>query len=454
MSNLWITPEELGDYAETEFSYEAAKAASNLMWALSGRKYSGITTVTERYVCAGRIYRYGPSINNNQAVLVDGDVYNFYSDDMDFYEGMTADGITSSSRIRLRGRPITKIHVIRDRSGAIISPNKYYLVDHSTIQATLGVPWTPCNIEITYSYGIEPPTLGKMAARTLAIEFAKLWNGDDCALPQRVTSISRQGVSYTLLDSQDFIAEMRTGLYAVDIFLKSVNPDKARAKARVFSPDVSRARRNTPKELKLAGSELDLIVPVGSTGTVDVSLASINATFFNDGNGWTPEVRIYNYANSVTKVIDGAATISDPTTSAKNIISKSLTDDVAMLETDEEHGLYIGTTISVSGVDATFNGTYTVSNVPSPTLFQYDKVAVDVAETAASGTVTATGDDTRITVEVGYNDALSVLGMIDPGTWDLYATRTTISGEENVYVCSGNFKVALATSVINTYTAG
>lgn len=454
MSNLWITPEELGDYAETEFSYEAAKAASNLMWALSGRKYSGTTTVTERYVCAGRIYRYGPSINNNQAVLIDGDVYNFYSDDMDFYEGMTADGITSSSRIRLRGRPVTKIHVIRDRSGNVISSNKYYLVDHSTIQATLGVPWTPCNIEITYSYGVEPPTLGRMAARTLAIEFAKLWNGDECALPQRVTSISRQGVSYTLLDTQDFIAEMRTGLYAVDIFLKSVNPDKARAKARVFTPDVPRARRNTPKDLKLAASELDLIVPVSSTGTVDVSLDSINATFFNDGSGWTPEVRLYNYANTVTTVLSDATTIYDPTTSSVSIVSKSLTDDVAMLETDDEHGFYVGTTVSVSGVDATFNGTYTVSNVPSPTLFQYDKVATDVAETAASGTVSAVGDDTRITVEVPYQTALNTLGMIDPGTWDLYATRTVGGEEENTYVCSGNFRIALATSVINTYTVG
>jgi len=48
MSNLWITPEELGDYGNYEFSYEAAKAASNLLWAMSGRKYSGVATVTER----------------------------------------------------------------------------------------------------------------------------------------------------------------------------------------------------------------------------------------------------------------------------------------------------------------------------------------------------------------------------------------------------------------------
>jgi len=38
-------------------------------------------------------------------------------------------------------------------------------------------------------------------------------------------------------------------MYVVDLFLKSVNPDKARAKARVFSVDVPRGRRYTPKAL-------------------------------------------------------------------------------------------------------------------------------------------------------------------------------------------------------------
>ena len=453
MSNLWITPEELGDYAETEFAYEAAKSASNLLWALSGRKFSGIVTVTERYVCAGRIYRYGPSINNNQAVLIDGDVFNFYSDDLDFYEGMTADGITSSSRIRLRGRPVTKVHTIRDRSGNIISPDKYYLVDHSTIQATFGVPWTPCNIEITYSYGTEPPTLGKMAARTLAIEFVKLWNGhDDCALPQRVTSISRQGVSYTLLDSQDFIDDMRTGLYAVDLFLKSVNPDKARAKARVFTPDVPRARRNTPKSLKLATSDLDISVLAGSTGSANVSLSSINALFLKD-SGWSTEVVIRNYGETREKTLASAVTISDPTPTSVSVVAAEIDDNVATLTTSTEHGFYAGTSVVVSGIDLTFNGTYTILNVPTTTTFTYTKVAADVPEAPVSGSVSSTTDD-RITVTVEYEDALSVLKMIDPGTWDLYATRVVDDETEVVYVCSGNLTIALATNALSTFTIG
>lgn len=454
MSNLWITPEELGTYAESEFAYEAAKAASNLLWAMSGRKYSGITTVTERYVCATLSYRYGPSVRNNKAELVLGDVYNIPYSDMDSYTAVTTDGLSPQSRIRLRGRPVQKIHTIRNRSGVVVDPTSYYLVDHSTIQATAGSRWTPCDIEVTYTYGIEPPTMGKMAARTLAIEFCKLWNGDDdCILPQRVTSVSRQGVSYTILDSQDFIAELRTGLYAVDLFLKSVNPDGARAKARVFTPDVPRGRRYTPKALKLGISDLDISVAAGSSGSTNISLTSINANFLVEELGWTPYIVVRNYSESASVNIDDGVDIADPTPSPATVSNKALTSNVATITTAAAHGLYIGTSVVIAGVDATFNGTYTVKNVPSSTRFTYDKTATNVVSTLASGTVTASYDD-RMTVTLQYNDILKTLGKIDPGTYDIYASRTSGAVVETVYIGSGNVQVSLSTPVITAYTLG
>ena len=454
MSNLWITPEELGVYAESEFAYEAAKAASNLLWSMSGRKYSGVTTVTERYVCATLSYRYGPSVRNNKAELVLGDVYNIPYTDMDSYTAVTTDGLSPQSRIRLRGRPITKIHTIRNRNGAVIDPTSYYLVDHSTIQATAGSRWTPCDIEITYTYGIEPPTMGKMAARTLAMEFCKLWNGDDdCILPQRVTSVSRQGVSYTILDSQDFIAELRTGLYAVDLFLKSVNPDSARAKARVFTPDVPRGRRYTPKAQKLGASDLDIVVTAGSSGSTSVSLTSINANFLVEELGWTPYVVVRNYSQSASVDIDDAVVTADPTPSPATVSNKALTSNVATITTAAAHGLYIGTSVVVAGVDSTFNGTYTITNVPSSTTFTYDKTASNVPSAAATGTVTADYDD-RMTVTLQYNDILKTIGKIDPGTYDIYASRTTGDTVETIYIGSGNLTVSLSTSVISAYTLG
>jgi hypothetical protein len=376
MSNLWVTPDELGaPYADSEFSYEACKSASGLLWSMSGRKYSGITTVTERYVCQNRIFRYGASTNTYQAVLLDGAVFNIPADE---FEGGVVDGLSPESRIRLRGRPVQKIHMIRRRDGVILDPSAYYLVDHSTVQAATGIPWTPCNLEITYSYGTYAPTMGRMAARTLAIEFVKLFEGsDDCALPQRVTSIARQGVSYTLLDNQDFIEEMRTGIYMVDLFLKSTNPDKARAKARVFSVDVPRGRRYTPKPLRLGTSELDIAVTAAG-GTTTVGLEYIAAEFLIEEGDWVPNLIIRNYGQ--TKQLD------------------------------------------------------------------LDQGAVSIDEAAYD-----------ITFNVSYANALSTLGMVDPGTYDLYASRPSVETPgttETVLICSGNIGFQLADASINAFTLG
>ena len=455
MSNLWITPEELGDYAESEFAYEAAKAASNLLWALSGRKYSGVTTVTERYVCATLAYRYGSSSRNTRADLVLGDVYNMPYSDMDSYTAVTTDGLSPQSRLRLRGRPITKIHAMRNRAGVIMNPNSYYLVDHSTIQSVAGSRWSPCDSEITYTYGIEPPTMGKMAARVLAMEFCKLWNGDDdCVLPQRVTSISRQGVSYTILDSQDFIDDMRTGLYSIDLFLKSVNPDKARNKARVFSPDVPRGRRYTPKSLRYGASDLDMSVSaVTSEGEVEVSLDAINAGFLSTENGWTPYIILRNYAETTSSTLMDAVSMADPTPAAVSVSNKSLTSNVATLTTSVAHNIVVGSAIVVASVGSPFNGNYTVVAVPTTTTLTYARTNANVVSAVATGTVSASTDDV-LTLTVTYDEALAVIGKVDPGSYDLYADRTTGAETETVYISSGNLSIAMADTSINAYTLG
>jgi hypothetical protein len=155
---------------------------------------------------------------------------------------------------------------------------------------------------------------GRMAARVLALEFAKLWAGDeDCALPQRITSVSRQGVSYTILDQQDFLDELKTGLYVVDLFLKSVNPDKARAKARVFSVDVPRGRRYTPKALVYtADATKDITIQRSTTGTITIPLADIEADFFITEENWTPSVTVRNWSQTKAKTLDSSvATINE-----------------------------------------------------------------------------------------------------------------------------------------------
>jgi hypothetical protein len=367
-SNLWILPEEMGDYAYTEFTEEAAQVASNLLWAMSGRKYTGETIVTERYTCTLRNNRMGPSDRTNSPVLFGGDVYNIPSGDYDEYSELVADGLSPDARIRLRGRPVTRIISMRNKNGEILDPSSYYLVDHSTIHIKAGTPWTPCNVEITYAYGVPVPTAGKMAARKLAIEFARLWSGDEmCELPQRVTSVSRQGVSYTILDNQEFIDELRTGLYEIDLFLKVVNPDNARRKSKVFSVDTPRARKYVPKPLKLtvdADFDLSMSAIDGSISWTSTDSGTDLSNFFPQNSDWIPKVILRNYGEST-----------------------SVTLEPSVVELD-----YEGETLD-----------FTIS----------------------------------------YAKAKAALGMVDPGTWTLYASQTEDGVESLVELASGNLQIKM-----------
>ncbi len=320
-TGLWCTVRDLGpDYETSDYAAEAVKAASYLMWALSGRKYTGATTVTERYV------RFAPLINTRliqEAAIINSRINKALS--------IVEPWVSAETRIRLRGQPVTEIVAVRNVNGGIVSPDSYYMVDHSTLQFAEGALIVPADIEVTYSYGANPPTLGKMAARRVAIEFVKLWEGDeDCALPQRVTSVTRQGVTYTVLDSQDFLEEMRLGIYEVDLFLKTVNPNRAQKRAKVFSPDIPKARRYTPKALVYATNPLtDFRVGKSGSTSLTIPLADIDAEFLYTETGWTPELDIHSYDGTRTITLSGDAI---EVTSTSVILTVSYGDAHAVLK--------------------------------------------------------------------------------------------------------------------------
>jgi hypothetical protein len=65
------------------------------------------------------------------------------------------------------------------------------------------------------------------------------------------------------------------------------------------------------------------------------------------------------------------------------ITNKALTSNVATITTSAAHGIFVGETIKVIGVDATFNGTFTVTAVTSTTI-SYAKTASNVASAEVS----------------------------------------------------------------------
>lgn len=307
MSNLWTDVEDLGVYADSDYAYEAVKTASYILWGLSGRKFSGTTTVTEKYTTTDSPYFYGGVSNlSHTATLVQGNVVNVPNSNAE----LLGDGTSSDQRIRLRGRKVVRIHTLRrGTTGEIIDPSEYYLADHSTVYGSPNATWTASDVEVTYTYGSPAPTAGKAAARILATELVKLYENDDtCALPQRVTTVVRQGVTYTVLDNQAFVDELKTGIYAVDLFLKTANPDKARARSRVFSPDTPRARRVTGQAPAFELSAFDLYFNTDG-GTQVYYLNELNGDFLTEDSSWTVYAVMSNFTNTVTRTLENAAVL-------------------------------------------------------------------------------------------------------------------------------------------------
>jgi hypothetical protein len=102
---------------------------------------------------------------------------------------------------------------------------------------------------------------------------------------------------------------------------------------------------------------------------------------------------------------------------AYTVTHKQLTDNYAVLQLLTEAEIEVGASVVITGVDATFNGTYIVYALPQyafmgvddegdllfdplvtiPNQVLYAKTAADVARTAASGTLTITQTCTWVT---------------------------------------------------------
>jgi len=74
----------------------------------------------------------------------------------------------------------------------------------------------------------------------------------------------------------------------------------------------------------------------------------------------------------------------------RSVNNKSLTNNVATLQTTATHGYSAGDVVVITGVDATFNGTHVITETPTTTTFIFNKTAANVTSTAVSPVGTAT----------------------------------------------------------------
>lgn len=99
--------------------------------------------------------------------------------------------------------------------------------------------------EVTYLWGRGVPAVLQRAAGQLACEWAKSCIGAACMLPQRVTSIARQGVTVSLADIDQLLQNGLTGLGNVDSIIQRFNPGRLPSKMGIASPDLPVIRETT-----------------------------------------------------------------------------------------------------------------------------------------------------------------------------------------------------------------
>lgn len=154
---------------------------------------------------------------------------------------------------RLPGPVAEILEVMVD--GVVLDPSAYRLDDQSILVRTDGPCFPECqNMDladteegtwsVTLRLGEPLPAAGAIAAGRLACEFAKSCAGDaDCALPEQLISLSRNGVQVQVADPQQLLDAGLTGIQEVDLFIRAFNPYKLRSRPRVLSPDIRDPRQ-------------------------------------------------------------------------------------------------------------------------------------------------------------------------------------------------------------------
>jgi archaellum component FlaF (FlaF/FlaG flagellin family) len=116
-----------------------------------------------------------------------------------------------------------------------------------------------------------------------------------------------------------------------------------------------------------------------------------------------------------------------------SITNKALTTNVATLTTSAAHGLCIGMQIVITGVDATFNGEYRITSVPTTTTFTYAKTATNVASTPVSPAGTGVAEVIHF---IDYNSGTDdpVFAICDDGVYAYWVTNQTSGGAKKIHV--------------------
>jgi hypothetical protein len=226
----------------------AAAAATEILWAASGRRFGTCTATV--YPCPEEC---APSWAPLSAAwgwpyprLVDGSWVNAGCGDC----GDDC-ACTSAATVVFHQFPVLSVgEVVVD--GEVLATGSYQLWDHRRLVRSDGGRWPLCqdwaaggSWSARLTVGEPVPATGVLAMGELTCELTKGCAGGDCRLPRRVVDMTRAGVSVSFADVQQLVEGRLFGLEAVDYFVGAFNPHGLPDRPRIYSPDVAPQRQRT-----------------------------------------------------------------------------------------------------------------------------------------------------------------------------------------------------------------
>jgi hypothetical protein len=135
-----------------------------------------------------------------------------------------------------------------------------------------------------------------------------------------------------------------------------------------------------------------------------------------------------------------------PSTSASSssviVVTRAITSNVATLTTAAAHGFTTGQSVVISGIDATFNGTYVIASTPTTTTFTYAKIATNV-----SATDSRTGSNVVISTKALTSNVATITTTTNHG----YTTGQWVSIQGVDATFNGVYQLASASGTTFTY---
>lgn len=234
----WCTTDDLPDGCDDpavtpETMDKAIVFASDALYNLTGRRWPGLCTDTFRPMC-------GDYCNElPHPTMINGHMANVCGAHED---------------IRLPAIDVVEILEVKI-NGTVIDSDLYFLRNRRSLVAKRGADGSyltfPCYNDphalddanltwsIKYSHGASPPPSMVTAAAIYAWEFALGWTPNcagSCRLPKRVTTVTRAGMTFAILDPLSVFDKGMTGVPDVDALIKALAYGEAKQRAYVGRP--------------------------------------------------------------------------------------------------------------------------------------------------------------------------------------------------------------------------